>query len=86
MNDGCQPDKHGKYVEEQAVNLGDVESATTDWQCVKHLREVMWMLEERAARRHGRPWPCVGVDAPDVEHIPVCEGCGHIGCARTCGR
>ena len=75
-----------QHVKDQAHDLDDQESASTDWRCIKYLREVLWQLEERAARRHGRPWPCVGVDAPDVEHIATCGGCGHIGCEGTCGR
>lgn len=76
-----------KYVREQSALQQDTLSYGLDFRCIKHLREVLWILEERAARRHGRPWPCVGANAPEIENIPTCEGCGHIGCEeRACGR
>jgi hypothetical protein len=77
-----------KYVREQALQLNDESSAIADARCISQLRDVLWRLEERAARRHGRPWPCVqAADSRHIEEIDTCPGCGHIGCeGRACGR
>lgn len=45
------------------------------------LREAIWQLEERAARRHGRSFH-VAVDG--IEKLPTCEKCHHIGCGGGC--
>lgn len=56
-----------------------------------NLRRSVWLLEQRAAERHGRkfdvPVPSI-VDTPDVkiEALPICSGCGHIGCEGSCRR
>jgi len=44
---------------------------------INKLRECIWQLEIRAARRHGRELPPFRVD---IENEPTCPGCGHIGC------
>jgi hypothetical protein len=56
----------------------------------RHLRECIWLLEERAARRHGRKLPLSlstinagGVDR--IETYPTCPKCNHIGCEGSCG-
>lgn len=54
-----------------------------DTEAVGHLRDVIWLLEGRAAHRHGRLWPG-DVAKGDIEHYAVCPECGHIGCDQTC--
>jgi len=44
---------------------------------IRKLRECIWHLEIRAAQRHGRTLPDLPVD---IENVPICKGCGHIGC------
>lgn len=44
---------------------------------IRKLRECIWHLEIRAAQRHGRVLPDLPVD---IENVPTCRGCGHIGC------
>jgi hypothetical protein len=44
---------------------------------INKLRECIWQLEVRAARRHGRQLPTYRID---IENLPTCPGCGHIGC------
>jgi hypothetical protein len=72
------------YVREQSQKLADPLSVATDFRCIKHLREVLWLLEERAARRHGREWPCMGTIDPEIERMPTCANCGHIKCEGAC--
>ena len=45
------------------------------------LREAIWQLEYRAARRHGRP---VNFVVGGIEHLPTCDKCNHIGCEGEC--
>lgn len=47
-----------------------------------HLRYAIFELEMRAADRHGRVLPSFDMD--DIENIPYCEKCGHIGCEGNC--
>jgi hypothetical protein len=44
---------------------------------INKLRECIWQLEIRAARRHGRQLPPFQID---IENLPTYAGCGHIGC------
>lgn len=46
---------------------------------LSNLRASLWALEDRAADRHNRPRPWR--DRVDVENIPTCASCGHIGCS-----
>lgn len=53
----------------------------------RHLRNCIRLLEERAARRHGRlpDWRLYeGDNYPvtndQIEYLPTCSHCGHIGC------
>ena len=71
-----------QYVCLQAEKLEDHASVETDTECIRLLRICLWELETRAARRHGRELH----NRPDIEHDPVCDGCGHIGCDRKCDR
>lgn len=45
------------------------------------LRDALWTLEERAARRHGRPFP---FEMPSIDKQPTCPKCNHIGCEGEC--
>ena len=45
--------------------------------CQMHLRLAIVLLESRAARRHNRPVPGF---VEEVETMPVCPHCLHIGC------
>lgn len=53
---------------------------------LEHLRSCIRLLEERAAKRHGRE-PDVrmyGILTSDpIEWLPTCPKCGHIGCKET---
>ena len=48
---------------------------------IYNLRNVIRLLEIRAAERHGRPVPMFTYD---IETMPTCVGCGHIGCSGEC--
>lgn len=52
-----------------------------NWACISNLRENIIQLELRAAVRHGRPDP---IFTRQVELMPFCHDCGHIGCEGTC--
>jgi hypothetical protein len=52
-----------------------------NWEAVAHLREVIVQLETRAAKRHGRRTPRYKTE---IEEMPVCAQCGHIGCKGEC--
>lgn len=64
-----------RYVEGQE---GDPASR----KCIELLREAIWRLEDRAARRHGLrlsdryPFD----DLEGLELVPTCRTCGHIYC------
>jgi hypothetical protein len=47
-----------------------------------NLRHSLWLLEQRAAERHGRPFELSW--AAGIEEMPVCGRCGHIGCDGRC--
>jgi len=44
------------------------------------LRDALFALEVRASERHGRPRPEY---SEEFESLPVCNGCGHIGCGES---
>lgn len=48
---------------------------------LKNLRNSIWCLEHRAARRHNRPIPYT---SKTIELDKFCENCGHIGCNNNC--
>lgn len=50
---------------------------------IRNLREAFWHLEERAARRHGRPWT-LPIGFEGIEELPGCPRCGHVGCDGVC--
>ena len=39
--------------------------------------EVLWLLEDRAAERHGREF---GYRLEDMTEMPMCPHCGHVVC------
>jgi hypothetical protein len=43
---------------------------------IAHLRMALRRLEVRAANRHKRPHPAF---LPNIEDMPVCSKCGHLG-------
>lgn len=46
------------------------------------MRTALWLLESRAARRHGRPFT---VSADEVvSGAGKCRLCGHVGCPGSC--
>lgn len=47
-----------------------------------NLRHSLWLLEQRAAERHGRR--LVDITWSEIESVPTCGYCGHIGCAEAC--
>jgi hypothetical protein len=54
---------------------------------VKHLRGALLWLEDRAAERHGRTLdPNIWNVDREIEDIPTCSGCLHVGCEGGCGR
>ena len=75
-----------KYVREQSRQLGDEDSVLDNEDLIEKLREALWILEERAARRHKRPWPVLGIRDGEIEHAPTCQRCGHVGCEGACER
>lgn len=49
-----------------------------------HLRRAIYLLEERAADRHGRSFVLTGAQVGAIENMLTCEKCNHIGCYGTC--
>ena len=47
-------------------------------------RDSIRTLEIRAARMHDRPVPLSLRLQYDIENLPVCDFCGHVGCAGKC--
>ena len=62
-----------KYVNNQE-RCGETEV------CITYARKIIVELESRAAKRHGRKVHL----SFDVENMPTCKLCGHIGCNETC--
>lgn len=53
------------------------------------LRHAIWLLEQRAAERHGRSFTLeaagiLRIEDNSIEEAPTCPSCGHIGCAGEC--
>ncbi len=63
-----------KYLHYQIPDYGNIYA-------IEDLRHALKKMEMRAARRHGRPFP---VFMKDLELMPVCQLCGHIGCEGSC--
>ena len=51
---------------------------------LRDLRHAILMLELRAARRHGRNLARSTSDYFNIEKLPVCLKCLHIGCQGEC--
>lgn len=43
----------------------------------QRLLEILWLLEERAAERHGRDFD---YRIEDMDKMPMCPHCGHVVC------
>ncbi len=71
-----------KYVANQAIALGDVVSNFDDNKCIGHLRETLWILEDRAARKACRDLPSREDLEFEIEEYPTCNKCGHILCVK----
>lgn len=55
-----------------------------DWRnehIIAHLRDAIYLLEQRAADRHNRNLSC---RTDIIETYPTCSKCGHIGCSGEC--
>lgn len=48
---------------------------------IKLLKSANWLLEVRAAKRHGR---VIDFDEFTALHASVCPKCGHVGCHGEC--
>jgi hypothetical protein len=77
-----------KYLDKQ-------EHCTVNVQLLQGFRFFIRLLEERAALHHGRQSSSLlyGVNIPawrgwetnpEIENVPTCLKCGHIGCLGTC--
>lgn len=49
---------------------------------IANLRHSIYLLEVRAARRHGRD--PLFTSWHEIERLPTCVKCGHIGCDGDC--
>lgn len=45
--------------------------------CIQFLKSIIWLLERRAAERHGRE---LKAGLREIESLPFCERCGHVEC------
>lgn len=50
---------------------------------ISHLKTVLFLLESRAARRHGR---ILMASLDELLYRLPCPGCGHVECGGSCGR
>lgn len=48
--------------------------------CIANLKENLWLLEARAAKRHGRQCPSMD----QILNGPFCPKCLHAGCEGAC--
>jgi hypothetical protein len=55
--------------------------AVEDLLALDHLKEALWQLETRAAKRHGR---CADMSLDEAEFGPCCPKCNHVGCKGEC--
>lgn len=51
-----------------------------NWMVLVALRTALMRFEQRAAERHRRTLPDYSVEHVEIESLPTCLGCGHIGC------
>lgn len=66
-----------KYVDNQ-------EPCAENKQILVFLREVIFVLERRAARRHNRFFELTIEERNNIESVPTCNKCGHIKCQGEC--
>ena len=71
-----------KYLEGQ-------ESHPNNAVVIMNLRHAIWLLESRAAERHGRVFDLsakgvVDINDSSIEDAPTCQQCGHVGCLEAC--
>lgn len=59
---------------------GQIASSYTE-EAIRLLRQAIWVLEVRAADRHGR---AVTFDLDGAEKGRKCSRCGHVGCLGGC--
>lgn len=59
-----------EYLDKQIPHLNNLESRD-------HLTEVLWLLEDRAAERHGYVFDLF---PEDCYTMPMCPHCGHVIC------
>lgn len=76
--------KRMAYLKWQAIELNDLASDEEDAQIIQYFRGALYLLEQRAARRHDRILRLTGSDFEHIEELPVCKKCGHIGCEGKC--
>jgi len=48
------------------------------------LRRAIYLLEERAAWRHGREFNLTEAQKNVIENMATCDKCNHIGCQGDC--
>jgi hypothetical protein len=48
---------------------------------LENLRGALWLLEDRAAERHGRS---LQSQVRNIEHQLTCQRCGHVECQGKC--
>lgn len=63
-----------KYVNKQI-------QCREDELAIRHARAIIYHLEVRAAKRHGRKFK---TPIKQIEKAETCEKCGHIGCKGKC--
>lgn len=66
-----------KYVDNQ-------EPCSENKQILLYLREIIFVLERRAARRHNRYFLLTHTERENIETLPICDKCGHIKCKGEC--
>jgi len=68
-----------KYLDNQI-------SCRENTEVLRCLRDAIWWLELRAAGRHKRVEEFVKIAGfgANIEDLPTCEHCGHIGCENNC--
>lgn len=69
-----------RYVNAQQPDYRNAEA-------IYYFRKIIELHERRAADRHGRRLVLTQAEFDNIENLPVCKDCGHIGCkADGCGK
>lgn len=67
-----------KYLDKQIPDIRNRD-------VISHLRTSIWLLEVRAAERHGRLDPFMtDIEINRIETYNTCPKCLHVGCAGGC--